>query len=269
MVKGEEVFALTDRGSAQLRETGTGRSPTELEILVLVDGRATVAQIVRSARNLSPKVAFETLGGLVSDGLIRRASELHSDAIDVGDFFSIPVPAAHGEAAREGAEPELALGVSSLREQGYFVRIARRATAARVLPAAQKYAVMVVEDEPHLAKLLRTYLMLEGFATRTAGNREEILAAFREPPRPDLVLLDVTLPDADGFDVLAKMRLHPALKTVPVVMVTAIATREAVIKGILRGADGYITKPFEVDVLLKAVRTVLGLTSAAGAGRKP
>ncbi|MDH4191878.1 MAG: response regulator, partial [Betaproteobacteria bacterium] len=96
-----------------------------------------------------------------------------------------------------------------------------------------------------------------------------ILAAFREPPRPDLVLLDVTLPDADGFDVLAKMRLHPALKTVPVIMVTAIATREAVIKGILRGADGYITKPFEVDVLLKAVRTVLGLTSAAGAGRKP
>ena len=70
---------------------------------------------------------------------------------------------------------------------------------------------------------------------------------------------DVVLPDADGFDILCRMRRHPVLKSVPVVMLTAKATRDAVLRGLASGANGYITKPFEADVMLKAVRTILGL----------
>jgi DNA-binding response OmpR family regulator len=92
-----------------------------------------------------------------------------------------------------------------------------------------------------------------------ASNKEEIAAALSQTPVPDLVLLDVVLPDADGFEVLAQMRQHEALKTVPVILCTGKATREAVLNGLLRGADGYITKPFDVDMVLKAVKTVLGL----------
>lgn len=68
------------------------------------------------------------------------------------------------------------------------------------------------------------------------------------------------LADANGFDILAKMRLHPALKSMPVIMLTAEATREAVLKGLQAGADGYITKPFEVDAVVAAVNAVLGLS---------
>jgi len=74
------------------------------------------------------------------------------------------------------------------------------------------------------------------------------------------VLLDVELPDANGFDVLARMRQHAVLKSIPVIMITAEATREAVRNGLHAGADGYITKPFEPDCVVTAVREVLGLT---------
>jgi CheY-like chemotaxis protein len=267
MVSEQEVFALTDRGGVQLRDAGTSRSPAELEILVLVDGRATVAQIAQSARNLSPARVSEILRALASDGLIKPARELQSDAIDVGDFFSVSVPE-RSSAAGDAADSEASQRIASLRQHGYYVSFARQG-AARELRPGQKLTVMVVEDEPHVAKLLRTYFTMEGFAARTAGNRAEILAAFREPPTPDLVLLDITLPDADGFDVLAKMRQHAQLKSVPVIMLTAQATRESVIKGILGGADGYMTKPFNVDTLMKAAYAVLGLDPAPRPKGKP
>jgi DNA-binding response OmpR family regulator len=73
------------------------------------------------------------------------------------------------------------------------------------------------------------------------------------------VLLDVVLPDIDGFEVLAKMRQHDLVKNVPVIMATAKATREAVLTGLQRGADGYVTKPYDMDVLLKTIKTVLGI----------
>ncbi|HEX5286259.1 MAG TPA: response regulator, partial [Polaromonas sp.] len=92
-----------------------------------------------------------------------------------------------------------------------------------------------------------------------AGCRAEIVAEIRKPPIPDLVLLDVMMPDADGFDILLRIRSHPALKDVPVIMLTAKASREAVLKGLAGGADGYITKPVETESLLQAVRTVVGL----------
>ena len=97
------------------------------------------------------------------------------------------------------------------------------------------------------------------YAVRVAANREQILAALRSLPLPDLVLLDVLLPDANGFDVLARMKQHPKLRAVPVVMLTGQATRASVMRGLVGGADGYITKPFEVEILVRGVKAVLGV----------
>jgi DNA-binding response OmpR family regulator len=95
-------------------------------------------------------------------------------------------------------------------------------------------------------------------ATRVAGNRQQVLDEFRKPPVPDLVLLDVVLPDINGFEVLASLRRHPSFRQVPVIMLTGKATREAVLQGLAGGADGYVTKPFEPEALMNAVHTVLG-----------
>ena len=94
---------------------------------------------------------------------------------------------------------------------------------------------------------------------RMAAGKDEIVAALRIAPKPDAVLLDVTLPDVDGFEVLSRLKQHPVLKTVPVIVMTAKATSEAVIQGLVRGADGYITKPFDVDIISSAIKSVLGL----------
>ena len=165
-------------------------------------------------------------------------------------FFTSATPKDDSEAER---------GASSLKQDGYYVRIARRPAGKREVKEGQKFTVLVVDDDPDLAKLMRTYLSLEGFAPRLAGNRAEFLAMLRQSPIPDLVLLDVELPDVNGFDILVKMRQHAALKAIPVVMLTAEATRQAVLKGLLAGADGYVTKPFDPEAVTTAVKAVLGL----------
>ena len=251
-----EILAITARGDAELKSAGTSLSARELEILVLVDGRATVAQITKSARGFAAAEVIEVLEGLQRQKLITTADE--PSAFDSG-FLAISVPPDFFKHA-PGAEPEAETGVASLKHKGYYVRIARRAAREREAKPGWQPTILLIDDDPDLVKLMRTFFRFEGFNVREAAKRAEIMAAFRQPPMPDLVLLDVNLPDADGFDVLARLRQHAALKTIPVVMITAEATREAVLKGLQAGADGYITKPFEPDWVVTAVRQVLGIT---------
>ena len=247
----QDVFAPTEKGTAELNASGTSLSTAELEMLVLLDGKATVAQVAQSAGKPVPGAVTETLRTLIRSNLAASATEMSSGGLDFGGAFTLP--------SQAGAKA----GVASLQRRGFFVRIARRPAAKREVKAGQRFTVLGVDDDPDLNKLLRTYLMLEGFDALTATNREEIVAAFRGGSKPDLVLLDVQMPDADGFDVLGKIRQHPALKAVPVIMLTAEATRGAVLKGLRTGVDGYVTKPFEPDLLIAAVKSVLGLSGAA------
>ena len=256
----EDVFALTYRGDAELRAAGTSLSAGELQILVLIDGVATVAQIAQSEPGRARKEMTEVLYKLFKKGLITSAAEPSSDAMETG-FFNVPVGFFGALPAQ--ASPEADQGVSSLTKKGYFVRIARRRSEKREIKQGWRPTILLVDDDPDLLKLVRTYFRLEGFNTREATKRTEIMSAFREAPMPDLVLLDVELPDANGFLILARMRQHPVLKSMPVVMLTAEATREAVLKGLQAGADGYITKPFEADLLVTAVKEVLGIPARA------
>jgi CheY-like chemotaxis protein len=257
-VKPEQAFAVTARGDAELRRSKTELSARELEVMVLVDGKATVAQIARSARGRSESEVLETVGALLAADLIAPAAGggLYG-AIDPGDLFSVTSPL---QLPRDqGADnPEVANGVTSLKDKGYYVRIARPVPPERQRKVKEgaKLTALVIEDDEHLLRLLRTYLRLDGFHVNTASTREEVVSSLRGAS-PDIVLLDVMLPDADGFDILGRMRQHPTLKDVPVVMLTAMATREAVLKGLYCGADGYVTKPFDVEVLMAAVKTVL------------
>ena len=251
MIDADNVYFLTYLGKNELAAAGTSLSCPELELLVLIDGKASVSQVQASAAHLAPGAVIEVLDKLL------RSEHIALQELNVSDFFGASAPSEwKGEMPSDSA---IARGVSTLRQDGYIVRIARRPPGELKLAQGQKLQVMVVEDDEHLAENMRTVLTHAGFVVRIAANREQIVAAFRQPPLPDLVLLDVMLPDADGFDVLAKMNQHPMLGKIPVIMVTGTATREAVLKGLLGGANGYITKPFEIDVLVKAVRTVLGI----------
>ena len=253
-----DVFALTDKANKELHGSGTALSPAELEVLVLVDGTSTVGETASRARTPDKKAVLDIFGGLLRGGLIQHATE-QEVSLDFIDFFSTKETATASTMATAQAKKQAAATALLLQQKGYSARIARRAKNAKPIDPGRPLSVLVIEDEPHLAALLKHTLTAEGFQVRTAANREEIVYEFRQPPRPDLVLLDVVLPNTNGFDILLKMRQHPVLMAIPVVMLTAQTTREAVLRGLAGGADGYITKPFRIEVLAKAVASVLGL----------
>ncbi|MCW5605350.1 MAG: response regulator [Burkholderiales bacterium] len=257
VVREKDVYALTGKGSREISGAETSLSRAALDLLVRIDGKLTVAQIATGMQSMDLTGVMEAFRALIRDGLVDLVPDRKKSDEGFGDFFdAITMPPSRK--ALSDADGDAAAAISSLKAQRYFVRIARRGPERKTEDRPALSAV-VIEDETHLAKFLKQYLSLEGIDARIAANRAEIVTELRRLPPPDLVLLDVMLPDADGFDVLLRIRQHPALRTVPVIMLTAKATREAVLQGLACGANGYITKPFEADVLIKAVKAVLGL----------
>ena len=254
----DDVYTLTPRGQQELRGGMTTLPPAEIELLVRIDGNLSVAEIRAGMPAVEPAVFMATVKTLVDRRLLSVAEV---------DPFALQFETQLNTLALSQAEAEAEAdsGAASLRKTGYYVSIARPRGPARKLAPGEVFSAIVVDDEPMLAKFIQSYLSFEGFQVRLAGNRAEVVAEFRKLPVPDLILLDVMLPDADGFDILLRLRQQPALKNVPVIMLTGKATRESVIKGLAGGADGYITKPFEADALMHAVRTVLSLPEAASA----
>lgn len=258
----DDVFAATEKANAELKASGTSLSAAELQVLVLVDAFSTVTQISHRVPSMSREELDTALLKLCNDRLIVSTAEPDSDVMGSG-FSTISVPAGFFSSLTSDANPEADGGASILKRKGYYVRIARRPAEGHERKEGWTPTILVVDDDTDLQKLIGTYFKLEGFHSRAAFKGADITIALRRQPAPDLILLDVHLPDANGFDILAKMRLHPALKSIPVMMLTAESTREAVLKGLQAGADGYITKPFEVDALISAVKAVLGLSGHA------
>jgi DNA-binding response OmpR family regulator len=119
--------------------------------------------------------------------------------------------------------------------------------------------ILVIEDEPQMSLGLRDNLELEGYEVQTAADGDEGLvkaASFL----PDLVILDVTLPKKNGFDVCRELRARA--NPTPVVMLTARSQETEKVLGLELGADDYVTKPFSITELLARVRAVLRRTAS-------
>ena len=157
------------------------------------------------------------------------------------------------------ARKEASTGGAELAKSGVYIAQAR--IAAGKVPArnGERYLVFVVEDDRDMTNLVTEVLASEGYLTRVARNRNEINVEFNRPPMPDLILLDVTLPDADGFQILERIRANPKIARLPVVMMTGRSEVTDIARGLSLGADGYVTKPFKISGLVQAVNTVLGL----------
>ncbi|MGV9361056.1 response regulator transcription factor [Amycolatopsis sp. NPDC003731] len=127
--------------------------------------------------------------------------------------------------------------------------------------------LLVVDDEATVRELLSAALRFAGFhVTSAASAREAVAAATAEPP--DLVLLDVMLPDADGFEVVRRLReRHPGHGApVPVLFLTARDRQSDKVTGLSLGADDYVTKPFDLAELIARIRAILRRTAGHQAG---
>jgi two-component system, OmpR family, response regulator len=263
----ETVYEISENGRQQLKGGSTALFADALRILVLADGKLSFGQIAKNLPDLPEAILGRMVFDLQQKGFmqpVKSAKPVDSADLSSLDFSSYipPDPAT----VREQRDEEFALRLQEaqdymalMKKQGYAVRIARQAGSTAKPSSGGTYSVLVVEDEPALSAAIRKFLELERFVPRVAASRDEVAAELRKPPLPDLILLDVMLAGASGFDILQRVRGHPALKQIPIIMVTAMSAREDVMRALVADANGYITKPFKFDVLMKSIRAVLGI----------
>jgi len=120
--------------------------------------------------------------------------------------------------------------------------------------------VLVVDDEPNLVEVLTMALRFQGFAVESAASGREALAAVTRF-KPHLMVLDVMLPDMEGFDVAARLGAQRA--SVPIIFLTARDSTEDKVRGLSGGGDDYMTKPFSLEELVARIRTILRRTGQA------
>lgn len=124
--------------------------------------------------------------------------------------------------------------------------------------------ILAVDDEPELLDMIHFALRSEGYTVALARDGREALEQV-EALRPALVVMDVTMPEMDGFEALRRLKENPATENLPVIMLTARAQEADILAGWLRGADLYLTKPFDPFELLTHVARVLREAQVADA----
>jgi CheY-like chemotaxis protein len=184
------------------------------------------------------------------------------DNVDFTKHFSasytVPEPVTSADAMRDIDRLGM-IGSEALRDKGYYTRVVVESpTPARKLLDPSKVRVLVVDDDEGTGTLIEKALHAFGCQTRRARNRREIAEGLAAKPLPHLVLLDVMLPDVNGFDVLNRIRQHPSIAALPVMMLTSLGDRKDVARGLMLGANGYITKPVLPSTLLEAIEKAIG-----------
>ena len=119
--------------------------------------------------------------------------------------------------------------------------------------------ILAVDDELDILQLIEMTLISDGFEVVTASNGIEALERARIH-KPDLILLDLMMPEMDGFEVIKNLKQTPNMRNIPVIMLTARAQAHERIEGLSAGADDYITKPFELEELKLRIESILAHT---------
>jgi signal transduction histidine kinase/CheY-like chemotaxis protein len=158
--------------------------------------------------------------------------------------FSLPVHAEQLELGVASAPVELAAIIRQLRDQ---VVITTPRTAQR------QPRILVVDDEANIRELLTQEFVEAGYDVRTASNGREALAMVRRE-RPDLVVLDVMMPEMNGFDVAAVLKNDPGTMDIPIVVLSIVQDRD---RGFRLGVDRYLTKPIDTDLLFREVGALI------------
>jgi two-component system, OmpR family, response regulator len=126
--------------------------------------------------------------------------------------------------------------------------------------ATDTIRILVVDDEPNIVDVIAMALRYQGFAVESAANGRDAIAAVSDF-KPHLMLLDIMLPDMEGFDVAR--RLGGERANLPIIFLTARDATEDKVRGLTSGGDDYVTKPFSLEELVARVRTILRRTGAA------
>ncbi len=124
------------------------------------------------------------------------------------------------------------------------------------MASTRRFKILVVDDEVAVTELVRMNLGHEGYEVLVANDGSEALRVIHSE-QLDLVILDVVMPNLDGYEVLEVMRAHPETANIPVIMLTAFPSDVGAVAAFEHEADSYLSKPFDPEVLLSLVRRLL------------
>ena len=155
------------------------------------------------------------------------------------------------------APDEVAGAREALETHGAWLAEDRIGRVPRTKKAPVNTIILVVEDDIDQLTLADVRVTLAGYAVRIATSQAGLMRSLAKEGKPDLLLLDVALPDGDGFDILQKLRRLESFKDLPVVLLTIKGEIDQIAKGLSLGADGYMTKPYSKNTLAKVIRRIL------------
>jgi CheY-like chemotaxis protein len=242
-------YRLTDAGRAAWEEQDTAVPAEYRRLLWMMDVQGEGGLADKLAALYPPGMLEEWLGELEEIGLIERIAESETGAAPSAAAGTVGVDSATMAAAK--------IAGASLARTGAYLALERLRYRARVEKSPADTVILIVEDDPDQLALADLRVSMAGYKVRVAGSVNAFLQALVDEGAPDLLLLDVMLPDGDGFDVLVKMRRHQALGALPIVLLTAKTDPGDIGRGLVLGADGYITKPYTKNVLVDVIERVL------------
>jgi len=248
------VYRITASGR-KAWESQDASVPAEYRrILGLVDTEVHSDVIRGLLRRYPDTLIFEWLAELEELGLLSSVpAEVKHDLDFTG---TLRLPALLAEDKKRLVQQTKA-AETSLSRKGVYLAADRLKNRTAALKAAADTVVLIVEDDPDQLALAKLRVTMAGYAVRTADSAAALRETLDKDPAPDVLLLDIILPDGDGFDILANIRMHPELTLLPVVILTVKGEPADIRKGLALGADGYVTKPYSKIVLADTLRRVL------------
>jgi len=252
------VYYLTPTGKDSLwAKGGAGTLPLEYRrLLALIEFEGHVDVIRGRLRRFPDRLIEEWLKELEELKLVEAGLPGKEEDIT---FTGLPVPLLPplaDEDSKRLAKAAVVAGATLLRS-GSFLADERIANLPALAKKPAESVILLVEDDPDQLALGELRLTMAGYQVRSVDRAKALSRFLREEPRPDLLLLDVMLPDGNGFDILGQLRGRPDFATLPIVLLTVKAELANIRNGLALGADGYITKPYSKNQLAEVIGRVL------------
>jgi len=253
------VYYLTPGGKDALREEdGAAKLPLEYRrLLALMELEGHIDVIRGRLRRFPDRLIEEWLKELEELKMIEPGEPAGKPADITFSGSRVPqLPPLPDEDSLRFAKTTVIAGATLLRS-GSFLAVDRIANLPALAKAPAKTVVLLVEDDPDQMALGELRLQMAGYQVRSVDRAKALSRFLREQARPDLLLLDVMLPDGNGFDILSRLRARPEFAMLPIVLLTVKAELADIRKGLVLGADGYITKPYSKNQLAEVIGRVL------------
>src|SRR5688500_3099512 len=247
----EHKYRLTEAGRAAWEGEDTAVPADYRRLLWMMDVHGSIADGLASL--YPPEMLEEWLAEVQEIGLIEVVPEGEAEGREFSARSSDRTLGLDQGQLKEAVK----IAGASLARTGAYLAVDRLRTRPTLGKPPAETVILIVEDDPDQLALADLRVSMAGYKVRVAGSVNGFLQALVDEGAPDLLLLDVMLPDGDGFDVLVRMRRHQALGSLPIVLLTAKTDAGDIGRGLLLGADGYITKPYTKKVLVDVIERVL------------